>query len=211
MPPHEQKTATRRAVYDAIQHAGVGRFPGIRGRIPNFKGSEAAAERLVSLDVFRSARTIKSNPDSPQRAVRRAALEANKTVYVAVPKLAAERPFLELDPSRIDPSDYWRASSIKGADELGRPVAVDELPNIDLIVTGCVGVTRSGARLGKGGGYADLEYGLLRQARLVTEDTPIAPSSPYSASRRAGPGAPKGTPNVVHGRCKSLREPAKFE
>ena len=50
---------------------------------------------------------------------------------------------------------------------------MDEMPPIDLIVTGCVGVTREGARLGKGGGYADLEYALLRETGKVTASTPI--------------------------------------
>src|SRR5205823_2343439 len=34
-------------------------------------------------------------------------------------------------------------------------------------------VRRDGARLGKGGGYCDLEYGLLREEGKVRESTPI--------------------------------------
>ena len=44
---------------------------------------------------------------------------------------------------------------------------------IDLIVCGTVAVNSEGARIGKGGGYSDLEYGLARQARLVQRTTPI--------------------------------------
>jgi 5-formyltetrahydrofolate cyclo-ligase len=36
-----------------------------------------------------------------------------------------------------------------------------------------VAVGRDGARLGKGGGYCDLEYGLLREEGKVRESTPI--------------------------------------
>lgn len=161
------------ASWEALRDAGAARFPGARGRIPNFTGAEAAAARLAETAAWRSARVVKCNPDSPQRPVRRAALEAGKILYVAVPRLASDHPFFELDPGRIDRKDRWRASSIKGAAELGRPVRLDDMQRIDLIVTGCVAVDRRGARLGKGGGYSDLEYALLREAKLVTEDTVI--------------------------------------
>jgi 5-formyltetrahydrofolate cyclo-ligase len=37
--------------------------------------------------------TVKANPDSPQLPVRQRALEDGKTVYMAVPRLAADAPF----------------------------------------------------------------------------------------------------------------------
>ena len=40
------KAALRREVWSAMSAAGVARFPGAAGRIPNFTGAEAAAERL---------------------------------------------------------------------------------------------------------------------------------------------------------------------
>ena len=143
------------------------------GRIPNFKGAEAASELLFRSEAFQKAEVIKSNPDSPQRKLRHLALKANKTVYIAVPKLALAKPFIELNPRKIDEKDLWNASSIKGSAEFGIPVSIEEMLAIDLIVTGCVAVSRNGARLGKGGGYADLEYGLLREAKLVHENTPV--------------------------------------
>jgi 5-formyltetrahydrofolate cyclo-ligase len=48
------------------------------------------------------------------------------------------------------------------------------MPKIDLIVAGSVAVGRDGVRVGKGGGYSDLEYGLLSQAGRASETTPIA-------------------------------------
>jgi 5-formyltetrahydrofolate cyclo-ligase len=41
------------------------------------------------------------------------------------------------------------------------------------VVTGCVAVTRSGGRTGKGAGFADLELGMLRQLGLLRPGTPI--------------------------------------
>ena len=45
----------------------------------------------------------------------------------------------------------------------GEALRLDQLPRIDAIVMGCVAVTRDGRRLGKGHGYADLEYAILRE------------------------------------------------
>jgi 5-formyltetrahydrofolate cyclo-ligase len=170
------KKEIRSEVWEALRAAGAARFPGARGRIPNFTGAEAAAVHLQETQEWRDALTIKCNPDLPQRPIRRAALIAGKTVFMAVPKLAEEAPFLMLDPGFIDPKDYWKASSIKGAAEFGHPVSVSEMPLIDLIVTGCVAVSEDGTRLGKGGGYSDLEYGLLRHFGKVDEETPVATS-----------------------------------
>ncbi len=170
------KKEIRAEVWTTLKAAGAARFPGARGRIPNFVGAEAAAEQLRETSEWRDALTIKCNPDLPQRPIRRAALVEGKTVFMAVPKLSETEPFIMLDPGFIDPKDYWKASSIKGAAQFGRPVSIDEMPLIDLIVTGCVAVSSDGTRLGKGGGYSDLEYGLLRHFGKIDAATTVATS-----------------------------------
>lgn len=47
-------------------------------------------------------------------------------------------------------------------DRWTEPVAVRELPQMNAIIAGSVAVTRSGRRCGKGHGYGDLEYAILR-------------------------------------------------
>ena len=179
------KSELRKACWQAIRDAGAARFPGVEGRIPNFVGAEAAAERLAATDAWQRAKVLKCNPDSPQRAVRRRALDEGKLVFMAVPRLRSADPFLALDPTQIDAGALWTASSIKGADAMGIPTSLDDMPRIDLIVTGCVGVTRQGARLGKGGGYSDLEYALLREHGKVDADTPVATTVHASQVLRA--------------------------
>ena len=168
----ERKRSLREEVWTALEEAGADRFPGADGRIPNFVGAEDAAERLRGTDRWRTAATVKANPDSPQWPVRQRALEDGKVVYMAVPKLAERNPFFLLDPETLAESPR-KASSIKGASRNGRTVDVDELEPVELVVTGCVAVSPDGARLGKGGGFSDLEYAVAREAGLIGPDTRI--------------------------------------
>jgi 5-formyltetrahydrofolate cyclo-ligase len=166
------KQEIREKVWQAIEESVARRFPGARGRIPNFVGAERAAERLSELDVWKQAMVLKCNPDSPQRPVRLRALKSGKIVYMAVPRLRALKCFIELDPARLG-KNITKASSIEGAFRFGRSVGPDRMNPIDLIVCGTVAVNAAGVRIGKGGGYSDLEYGLTRQAGLVRRTTPI--------------------------------------
>lgn len=168
----DRKAALRERIWDALADAGVARFPGAHGRIPNFTGAEAAAERLRETDTWRQAATLKSNPDSPQWPVRQRALEDGKVVYMAVPRLADEEPFFCLDPERLEASPR-KASSIKGAERHATKVAVADVEPVDLVVTGCVAVAPDGARLGKGGGFSDLEFAIARAAGLIDERTVV--------------------------------------
>lgn len=169
----DRKAHLRDRFWSRLEQAGVDRFPGARGRIPNFTGAEDAAERLRDTEVWREARTLKANPDSPQRPVRQRALEDGKIVFMAVPRLADPNPFFLLDPEEIGASPR-EASSIKGASRAGRQVSVEALEPVDLVVAGAVAADRAGARLGKGGGFSDLEYAVGTEAGLISPETPTA-------------------------------------
>ncbi|GAA0664160.1 5-formyltetrahydrofolate cyclo-ligase [Natronoarchaeum mannanilyticum] len=167
------KQALRERVWNDLEDSGEARFPyPPHGRIPNFAGADDAADRLAETDAWRAADAIKSNPDAPQLPVRRAALRAGKTVYMAVPRLRDEECFLRLDPAEIDDVDH--ATTIGGSAEVGVQVHPESMPSIDLIVAGSVAVSERGARVGKGEGYSDLEYGVLQAFDLVAESTTVA-------------------------------------
>jgi 5-formyltetrahydrofolate cyclo-ligase len=56
----------------------------------------------------------------------------------------------------------------------GRKVAATELPSVDLVVCGSVAVNRQGARIGKGGGFSDVEVAFLVEAGVLRLDTVLA-------------------------------------
>jgi 5-formyltetrahydrofolate cyclo-ligase len=165
-----EKQELRERVWDELEESGEARFPyPPHGRIPNYAGADDAAERLARSDAWRDADVIKSNPDSPQLPVRRTALRQGKTLYVAVPRLRDEKCFLRLDPEVIEDIDH--ATTIGGSAEVGEQVGPEDVDPVDLIVSGSVAVTEQGARVGKGEGYSDLEFAVLREFGLVDDGT----------------------------------------
>ncbi len=171
---HQGKDALREQIWSLLkQHAASPGDP--FGHIPDFIGAEQAAERLAELPVWRQARVVKANPDTAQAPVRLRALRDGKVLYMAVPRLVDARCFVELiaDDLARRGADLASAAHWQGALEHGRLVAFEEMQPIDLVVTGCVAVTRSGGRTGKGAGFADLELGMLRQLNLLRPGTPI--------------------------------------
>ncbi len=115
---------------------------------------------------------VKVNPDAPQRGVRFRALRHGKTLLMPTPRL--REGFLLLDPAVIPSSKQFAASSIKGAFQFAQPVGLDDLPSIDLLVFGSVAVSPDGDRVGKGEGYAELEFATLRSLGRVPDDVVIA-------------------------------------
>jgi 5-formyltetrahydrofolate cyclo-ligase len=168
------KDKVREDVWRAMDREGVSRFPGAEGRIPNFAGAKAAAERLAKHNAWVRAGTIKANPDSPQTHARRLALEQGKCLVMAVPRLRDEHPFRLLDPRKLTEEQLREAATIKGALRHGKVIDLEQVPQLDFILSGSVAVNLKGARVGKGGGFSDLEYGLLSEAGKVDRRTVIA-------------------------------------
>ncbi|MFB6157176.1 MAG: 5-formyltetrahydrofolate cyclo-ligase [Haloferacaceae archaeon] len=167
------KQTVRERVWDDLEESGAARFPfPPHGRIPNFAGADDAAERLAATDEWVAAGTLKANPDAPQLPVRRAALRAGRTIYMAVPRLRDPDPFLRLDPAEVE--DVDAATTVSGSSDAGEAVGPDAVEPVDLVVCGSVAVSTDGARIGKGEGYSDLEYAVLAEFGLVGRSTTVA-------------------------------------
>lgn len=171
---HEGKDALRAEIWENLKRAAASPTDPV-GHIPDFVGSDRAAERLAELPIWRDAKVIKCNPDKAQAPVRLRALQDGKLLYMAVPRLVDARCFVELtaEALRAKGADLAAAAQWQGALEHGKLVAFEEMRPIDLVVTGCVAVTRSGGRTGKGAGFADLELGMLRQLGLLRPGVPV--------------------------------------
>jgi len=153
-------------VWRLMEERDIARFPRpVFHRIPNFVGAAKAARRLGELPEYKAAKAVFCNPDAPQRPVREMVLRDGKRLVMATPRL--QKGFLILDPSTISRSSIPEASTIRGAFKHGRIVEPSEV-KVELFVTGSVAVSLNGGRLGKGSGYSDKEYALLKESGGVS-------------------------------------------
>eukprot|EP00581_Thalassiosira_minuscula_P006794 CAMPEP_0183706952 /NCGR_PEP_ID=MMETSP0737-20130205/3672_1 /TAXON_ID=385413 /ORGANISM="Thalassiosira miniscula, Strain CCMP1093" /LENGTH=374 /DNA_ID=CAMNT_0025934513 /DNA_START=238 /DNA_END=1360 /DNA_ORIENTATION=- len=161
------KWTIRKAVWDHLEKNDIAQFPRpVHHRIPNFIGADEAAENLATLPEFQSADMVKVNPDTPQRRVRHLVLENGKTLLTPQPRLrtgffSTLKHGTEAIPSEV-PIDALTSS--KGAAKHGTPITLYEKYTVDLVVVGSTAVCpNTGARVGKGEGFAELEWGILSQ------------------------------------------------
>jgi 5-formyltetrahydrofolate cyclo-ligase len=169
------KQAIRERVWDRLQRDGASSDP--HGRIPDFVGAAATAQRLAALPAWHQAHVIKANPDQAQLPVRARALREGKLVYMAVPKLADPLPFFRLDPAEFDGEPEALAAH-RTAATVAPKVAISDMQAIDLIVCGSVAVNLAGVRIGKGAGYSDIEVArttivtTVHQLQVIDEPLP---------------------------------------
>lgn len=169
----DEKNKIRIMVWKMLEEKGVARFPKpVYGRIPNFIGAEEAGDKITMLEEYRRAKVVKVSPDSPQYTIRLKCLIDGKTLIMPTPRL--REGFLLLVPSKIPRKFLEKAATIRGAFQFGVKVDPEDLPRVDLIVLGSVAVGRDGSRIGKGEGYGEIEYAILREYDRVKEETLIA-------------------------------------
>lgn len=162
-----KKQQLRVKIWNEMEHSGIAVFPlPCKGRIPNFVGAEAAAEKLHILKEWKKAKVVFVNPDSPQRKIRENALKDGKILIVASPRL--KKGFILINPADVKGKEQ-SSSTIKGTFKYG--IKVQDFPKPDLIVQGSVAVDMYGHRLGKGHGYSDTEIKTLKR---MFEVIPIA-------------------------------------
>ncbi len=143
-----------------MEEKNIARFPlPCFGRIPNFVGSEKAAEKLRELEEWKNAKVVVANPDFAQQKVRQFALLDRKILIMASPKLRSG--YLLIKPDLVKGKEEI-AATIKGAFRYGKKLK--SLIKPDLIITGCVAVSyKTFYRLGKGGGYGDEEIRTFKE------------------------------------------------
>ncbi|XP_058701745.1 methenyltetrahydrofolate synthase domain-containing protein isoform X3 [Poecile atricapillus] len=142
-------------------------------RSSRLPGSLQACCSLRELDAFSRAREVKVDPDKPLEGARLAALQARKTLLVPTPRLRTGLFNRIVPPPGATKEILRRCATSQGVKDYSVPVGLDGKAQVDLVVVGSVAVSEKGWRIGKGEGYADMEYAMMVSMGAVQEDTPV--------------------------------------
>jgi 5-formyltetrahydrofolate cyclo-ligase len=164
---NETKESVRNMIWKLMEETGSLRSNSF-GRIPDFHGSDRAAKLLQTSREWEDAVTIFVSPDTALLKVRENVLYDRKQLIMASPKLL--HGYILLEPAHITGNEK-EASTIKGAFKFGKKL--ETFPKVDMVVEGSVAVDKYGGRLGKGGGYGDMEISYLREQKTITITTPV--------------------------------------
>ncbi|BFZ20905.1 hypothetical protein BsWGS_23944 [Bradybaena similaris] len=178
------KWAIRRKIWDYLEENNLVNAPRpCHYRIPNFENAIAANDKLATLEVFKQAQTVKVNPDKPQEQARFLVLEAGKELVLLNQKypLSASQKRIGLlnrvvPPEGADKDKLRHCCTSQGVKECSAEISLDDKVKIDLLVVGSVAVSRNGFRIGKGKGFADLEYAMMRTWGAIDESTIVVTS-----------------------------------
>jgi len=166
------KQKLRRKIWRDVED--VVSFPKpITGRIPNFHGQDESSVFLARTDEFRRAKVIKVHPSLNARKLRAQVLETHKLLLVP-PLPGYDFLYYAVQHTDVRERNFAWAATKRGFNQLGLPLHLKEIPRIDLIVVGSTVVTKEGCRLGKGKGYGEVEYGILRDLGVVDDNTVVA-------------------------------------
>ncbi len=158
------KHEVREFVWRLLREKGISNS---YGKIPNFFNSFKACEKLKTLEEFKNAKVVFSAPDGVLRRAREIVLESGKELVVATPHMKDFRII-----SNVQKNIIKRACTIKGLFKYGRKFNFDR--EINIFLTGCVAVDLKGNRVGKGSGYGDREFALLKERGLIKNCTVVA-------------------------------------
>lgn len=170
------KVDIRQKVWKHFQENDLANFPlSVFRRIPNFKGADEAGGKLAELECFKKAGSVKVNLDKPQGEVRFLTLEAGKVLLVPTPGLRSGlfNRMENTSAGENTPENLRLLAQNDGMKRFSQSLQLDDAAKVDLVVVGSVAVSKSGHRIGKGEGFVDLEYGMMRHMKCVSEDTLI--------------------------------------
>jgi 5-formyltetrahydrofolate cyclo-ligase len=151
------KEEVREYVWKKIEP--ICRFPPPYGRIPNFKGAEKACERIRELEEYWESECVFSAPDSVLLRLREIVLEDGKTLLVALPGI---KGFVTLR-QKVKPT----IEKLKMAEKADFGILRQK---VGVFAQGCVAVDLKGNRIGKGSGFGDREYEILKKENALKEN-----------------------------------------
>ncbi|XP_034282449.1 methenyltetrahydrofolate synthase domain-containing protein isoform X1 [Pantherophis guttatus] len=164
----------RNKIWDYMEANNLADFPRpVHHRIPNFKGSFQTGLSIKSWEGFDQAREVKVDPDKPLEGIRLSVLQARKALLVPTPRLRTGLFNRIVPPPGATKETLRKCATSQGVRDYSVPVGLDAKVHVDLIVVGSVAVSEKGWRIGKGEGFADMEYAMMVSMGAVGHRTVV--------------------------------------
>jgi 5-formyltetrahydrofolate cyclo-ligase len=143
--------------------------------IADYEGSKEGANRLLQWAENYDYADWFITPDNNLDALREQLIERGESFVM--PTYGIRRGFVRLDPSEVPEGQASFASTLDGMNRFAERIRLEsmeaKLNPFDCMVTGASFVTSDGLRMGKGHGYFDLEWAMMRQVGLANENTDV--------------------------------------
>jgi 5-formyltetrahydrofolate cyclo-ligase len=142
--------------------------------IPDYPGSDQIPAALADLPFYGGTGPVFATPDNNLQSLRASLLREGRPLLTTT--YGISRGFVYFPPGSVLGPSVEFASSLDGAERFGTHIGIASLRSLgrlDFLVTGASAVSMDGIRFGKGHGYFDLEWAMLRHLQMVGEDTPV--------------------------------------
>jgi 5-formyltetrahydrofolate cyclo-ligase len=142
--------------------------------IADFADNDRATERVTQLDAWKTADRVFITPDNSTERLRGEAIRAGKTLLVTT--YGIRRGFMRLDAGAVPEGEEKYAATLDGLDVFATPVTLADIEgtgHLPLLVTGGSAISQNGIRFGKGHGYFDLEWAMLSEIGLTSDESQI--------------------------------------
>lgn len=174
-PKEITKRTIRLETWQKIRELKPLRSFSVFNKIPNFNGSEKAAELLAETEEFKKANSIKVNIDVAQEPIKLEVVKHRKTLFVP-PAQKSPNVYAKIKNCNTDELDLATQKKIiklQGSADTFEEIDINDVEKLDMVVVGSCAVDRKGHRIGKGNGYVDLDIGILTYLGVITKDTLI--------------------------------------
>jgi 5-formyltetrahydrofolate cyclo-ligase len=168
---HVRSQLARYAIPDSRFHHDIAAF------VPDFQKSSIAIDRILGLDLYKSADAVFTSSDNSLEYMRHRVLKDGKRLLVATRGL--RRGFVLIDPRKISEDRYELASCLDGVEKpgIGRHITLAQLQEegiaVDLFVMGAWTVSRRGIQVWSNSETSRHAWLLLADRAILRTETPF--------------------------------------
>jgi len=142
--------------------------------IPDYEGSDIGNQRIREFPFYKNGRLFFITPDNNLTGLRESAILDEKIVVMSTYGII--RGFLKIARNDVPAGQEAFAATLDGMDRYRQPITLEQIASLgqfDMMVTGASVITMDGLRFGKGHGYFDLEWAMMRSIGVADENTPL--------------------------------------